>query len=209
MERNEKIKRPRGIRASLPVGMDSVVKNYLDAYRIKNLLPPELYGIPGKPLLFSDAAQLERWRNWRTGLKATVGAAILSGALDDLLFFSDGTYGVFDIKTRASPPPGGYSEKYYQRQADCYALLLRANGMTPNPKAYFLYYSPDLVEAGGIVLFRITLAEIGASPERAIELVNAAVTCLSNPFPPQKQDCEYCAYLNSVENLRVGSQKST
>ncbi|MBI4056218.1 MAG: PD-(D/E)XK nuclease family protein, partial [Elusimicrobia bacterium] len=138
------IKRPRGIFPSLPGGMDRVIKSYLDTFRAKNTLPPELQsqedfsGIR----LFSHQAQLEKWRNWRTGLSYEEAAiqVVLSGALDDLLV-KDGLYIPFDYKTKGSVTTPEDAIRYYQNQLDCYALLLKENKMPLAGYAFLLYYS--------------------------------------------------------------------
>src|SRR5512137_2040653 len=87
LEKVRGIKRPRGIFPSLPSGMDRVIKLYFDTFRVKGTLPPELAARKEfKDLrLYENHAQLERWRNWRTGLEYIEDEARLFGALDDLL----------------------------------------------------------------------------------------------------------------------------
>lgn len=60
------IKRPRGIFPSLPSGMDLVIKNYFDKYRLKGELPEEIKNkIKGK--LFPDMETLKKWGPVFTG----------------------------------------------------------------------------------------------------------------------------------------------
>ena len=128
LEKNRKVKRPRGIFPSLPGGMDRVIKTYFDGYRQNGGLPPEVEGkVLGR--LFPDLVRLNRWRDWKTtdlaytdqGLNVT-----LSGALDDCLVDGE-RYIPLDYKTH------GYGAKqesvvFYQHQLDCYCLMLEASG---------------------------------------------------------------------------------
>jgi len=117
-------KRPASIFPSLPGGMDKVLKEHFDRFRMQGTLPPEL---KVDAQLYPDQAQLDIWRNWRTGLSVTKGAHALSGAVDELLLV-DGKIVVLDYKTRGYPvkeeTPG-----FSQDQLDLYTYLReRARG---------------------------------------------------------------------------------
>ena len=141
-EKNNNIKRPRGIFPSLPGGMDRVIKTYFDGYRTKKTLPPELNRDEFKDiLLFNDQVLLERWRNWRTGLVYQDGPSggSLSGALDDLMMKGD-RYIPFDYKTKGSMTTEADAVKYYQLQLDCYALMIESNQMPAIGYGFLLYF---------------------------------------------------------------------
>lgn len=200
LEKNKNIKRPRGIFPSLPGGMDRVIKTYFDQHRAKASLPPgldrpELAGIA----LFQDQKQLDLWRNWKTGpeFRDTDGS-ILSGALDDLMTY-DGRYVPFDYKTKGSPATEESAIKYYQNQLDCYALILEAQGLETAGFGYLLYFSPkDLLEVRQI-RFEVQPIKIPVSTGRAKDLLRQAVKQLTEPLPPSKPACEYCAWLRNFK----------
>lgn len=203
LSKNKKISPPRGIVASLPNGMDSIIKDHHDRHRQKGLLPAEIAAqIPGaKP--FADLVTLTQWRSLGRGIKMMVGAIPLMGLLDDLLPFEDGTHSPYDYKTRKSIPPEGYSQQYYQTQVDVYDLLLTANGLKTNGRAYFSYWTPKevVVPTGesrinvATIDFDVTVVEIPTNPAAATELVKAAAACIDSPTEPASNpDCEYCAY---------------
>ena len=192
---NKKSKRPRGIVSSLPGGMDKVIKEYFDKYRLKDELPPELKGkLEGK--LMPDLALIKKWRYWQTGLayKDKETGAVLGGAIDDCL--QNGKFYIFlDYKTRRSPPKEGwlvYSEKYYKNQLSCYTLLLKENGYKVKNYAYLIYYFPKVVKENGVVEFDIKIVKININIHEAKKNFLNAVKLLQGEIPPRSPGCEYC-----------------
>ena len=199
---NEKklgIKRPRGIFSSLPNAMDKVIKEFFDKERPKHTvqftsIPILITGF----YLFQDQVQLNRWRNWRTGLVATVGEHEVFGAMDDLLYDPETKkYAVLDYKTKGGVPDVGYSEKYYQLQADCYALMLEQNNM-PVEYACFAYFSPLSLEGIYNLKMNLHIQTIPVSPVNAVKVVEAATACLEGLEPYPSKDCEYCKFIQSL-----------
>ena len=176
--------------------MDRVIKIHFDNFRSKGTLPPELNSRDFEGVrLFGDQAQLEKWRNWRTGLVYQDGdGSILSGALDDLLV-KDGQYLPFDYKTKGSVTTEADAIKYYQNQLDCYALLLEENRLATAGYGYLLYYSPKSAAENGAVLFELQAIKIPTDKERARAIFRRAVSLLKGPEPSCAGECEYCTWL--------------
>lgn len=199
LDKIKKIKRPRGIFPSLPGGMDRVIKNYFDVYRKKGTLPPELGINEFKGIkLFPDQNQLEKWRNWRTGLEHKENGDILFGAFDDLLE-KDGLYIPFDYKTKGSPTTEEDAVKYYQVQLDCYALMLESNGLKTSGYGFLLYFSPKEVAENGNVSFEIQPIKIETDTNRGRKIFSDALLSLKGNAPLASPRCEYCRWL---ENFR-------
>ena len=196
LEKVKGIKRPRGIFPSLPGGMDRVIKSHFDNFRAKGGLPPELDGTDFEGVrLYSDQTQLNKWREWRTGLEfKDADGSILSGALDDLLVRGN-RFIPFDYKTKGSPTTEEDAIKYYQNQLDCYTLLLEANNFQPAGYAFLLYYSPKSVGEQGVVQFTIQAIKITTSFERARETFRKAAMLLKSERPVSSSNCEYCSWL--------------
>lgn len=197
LDKNRKIKRPRGIFPSLPGGMDREIKKHFDKYRAQGKLPPEMSGPEFEGVqLYADADRLEKWRNWKTGPEYVDREieSILSGALDDLLV-KGGRYIPFDYKTKGSPSTIEDAVKYYQTQLECYALLMEANGLKSAGFGYLLYYSPFEVTENGMVEFKVQPIKIETDIERARNLFRQAVELLRGPLPVSSPECEYCAWL--------------
>lgn len=196
LDKIRNIKRPRGIFPSLPGGMDRAIKTHFDTFRTNGILPPELNGVYFEGVkLYSDQAQLDKWREWRTGLvHKEQDDSVLSGALDDLLV-KDGRYIPFDYKTKGSPTTEEDAVKYYQNQLDCYALLLESNHLPTIGHAFLFYYSPKTVGEQGKVLFETQAIKIDTNIERARQTFQKAIQLLKGTKPPSSPNCEYCAWL--------------
>lgn len=194
---NQRVRRPRGIFPSLPSGMDVVIKAYIDSYREKDELPPELNGkVVGK--LMPDFYTLNRWRDWRThALEHEYNDlnVIVFGALDDCLV-DDNYYIPFDYKTGGWASKPGQSEQYYQTQLDTYALLLHEIGYKIRNFAYLLYYFPKKIHTGTKIEFNTEVVEVKTDIERAKQTVKDAVAVLSEPLPKRHSNCEYCSWIN-------------
>lgn len=193
---NQWVRRPRGIFPSLPSGMDAVIKDYMDSYREKDILPPELEGkVVGK--LMPDLYTLNRWRDWRADSLAYEDKelnVVVSGALDDCLVHDD-HYIVLDYKTRGWAPKRGQSEEYYQTQLDVYTLLLAEKGHKTKDFAYLLYYFPHKIYEDGKFGFQTEVVRVETNIERAKSIVKDAVLVLRGPLPKRHSDCEYCTWL--------------
>lgn len=200
LEKNKGIKRPRGIFPSLPGGMDLVIKDYFDNYRLKGELPKEIKNdVKGK--LFSDISTLKKWRNWKlTNLRYEDKPynAILIGALDDCIV-EDNLFIPLDYKTRGTDLKGD-PRNYYQTQLDCYCLMLESSGYKTKGIAYLVYYWPKEVGDGGIVKFNVTLIKIATNIETAKKAIREAVILLSSAIPKASPDCEYCNLVKNRKN---------
>jgi len=204
LQENRKVKQPRGIFPSLPGGIDRVLKDWFDQYRLGVSLPPEIAGqLDGS--LYTDQAKLDKWRNWRSGLSATVGGHVISGALDDLhMDVTGGLYSPLDYKSRGAPQKGE-SARYYGHQMDLYALMIQANGMPITGKAYLVYYWPLEVRRKAPpgnhanIVFGTEVVTLDADPNRATKMVMDAAACLQLSKPPQAMpDCDYCTYVRNI-----------
>ena len=196
LEKVKNLKRPRGIFPSLPGGMDRVIKAHFDQARASGKLPSELKGKDFEGLkLYSNQAQLNLWREWRTGLVyKDEDNSVLSGALDELLVAAD-RYVPFDYKTKGSPTTEEDAVKYYQNQLDCYALMLDENGLPTAGYAFLLYFSPRMVGQVGQVEFNVQAIKILTDVERARNTFRKAVSCLKGERPNSAPTCEYCSYI--------------
>jgi hypothetical protein len=192
LDKNKRIKRPRGIFPSLPGGMDLVIKKYFDKYRKVDKLPPEVKGrIEGQ--LMNDLALLETWRSWRKTNLCYVNDsynAVLSGALDDCLVDEE-YYIPLDYKTRGSQLKSD-PRQYYQTQLDCYCLMLESNGYKTKGLSYLLYYWPTEVKENGEVIFHVEPIKIETNTKSAEEVIRQAALCLDGEIPEPSKECEYC-----------------
>ena len=184
---NKKIERPRGPFPSLPSGIDRVLKQYFDAYRSRNMLPPLIAGkfdgeLSTTPLTlgFNDATTHAR----------------LWGKLDDCVILPDQRLAPLDHKTRASAPDDvSYTMMYYKFQMDVYTLLLERNGHRTSRTAYVVYYFPREGELHQGFPFGLVVHTIETDPDGAYRVFAGACRCLAGALPPSAPTCEYCRWL--------------
>jgi len=194
------VHRPQGPFSSLPNGLDRLIKEYFDKYRVLGKVPPELEGkVEGKP--FSDQALMDKWRNWKTGLSYTddVLNAVLFGALDEC--FVKGDYYIpVDYKTRGFDLKED-STSYYQTQLDCYTLLLEKCGYPTPSFGYLIYYIPQKVEENGLIKFRIEPQKMETNSQRAYEVFAKALQLIANPAPASHSGCQFCSWGNDFPDF--------
>lgn len=201
LDKNRKVKRPRGIFPSLPKGMDRVMKAQVESLIATSQEIPALAGIVGATP-FRDRERMKKFRSWRTFQReiAVEGMPItVWGELDDLIEHEDGSVSPWDFKTKGDEPDAGYGEKYYQNQLDTYHLILEGNALKCTGKGYLSYGWPEAI-VGTTVLFGWKNLILDTDPGRSVEIVTAAVICLTQPEPRPAPDCEMCAY---VSNRRI------
>jgi CRISPR/Cas system-associated exonuclease Cas4 (RecB family) len=175
------------------------MKTCFDANRPK--LPVNVANrLPPGRTLWGNKDQINKLRNWRSGLKVELkiqGKTVsLIGALDDLIVEPDETFSPFDVKTKGKQPETDGAE-YYQHQMDLYALMLIENKMTPSGKAYLDYWFPTTFTDSGDMGWGSRLFELAVSPARGVEWLEKAVTIMTaGAAPASNPKCEYCNYFN-------------
>ena len=200
LDLNAGIKRPDTIFPSLPGGLDLQFKRYFDQFRAQGDLPPEVRGkLLGK--LLSDVGTIDRWRDWRRGIRYTPPWAEveLMGALDECLVDEAGFHYPLDYKTRGYAPKAETHE-YYQDQMNFYTLLLEGNDHKTKRLAYLLYYHPVEVKERGLIQFDISIQEVQTDPDAAERLVKDAMSVLSGPAPASSAECGFCRWSSAVRD---------
>jgi len=191
-----RISRPEGPVSTLPRGMDGLIKKHFDKYRKFGRLPPELEGrVTAKPI---QQVLLDKWRDWRSGLRHEEEGVSLVGALDEC-FVEGELYIPVDYKTR------GYELKedtasYYQNQLNIYAFLLEKNGYKVSTFAYLVFYVLESLSDNGQARFKIQLIKVETDTKKAYQIFKEAAKLLDKDTPPQKNlRCNFCAW--AVNNL--------
>lgn len=191
-----KLDRPRSPMPGIVNAMDAVMKAAIEEYITVQVPIPYLEGNLHVP--FPDRAQLKSYRSWRT-FQTTVKAGgfpvKIWGELDDLLVMPDGRVSVWDFKSRGEAPPEGYSEKWYELDADIYDLLLAGNGHATTGLAYFTYVWPIKIEGDVLVLGHAT-TQMESNRQRGLDLLAGAAACLEMESPPKANPgCGTCSYI--------------
>lgn len=203
LEINAGIKRPDTIFPSLPGGLDLLFKRYFDQFRDRSELPPEVKGkLPGG--LLSDVQTIDRWRDWRRGIRYAPAWADVEvmGALDECLVDEADCYYPLDYKTRGYAPKTD-THAFYQNQMNLYTLLLEGNGHKTKRLAYLIYYHPTEVKEYGLIQFQVDVHEVPTDPAAAEALVKDAVAVLHGPAPVSSSSCGFCRWSSAVQEWQA------
>lgn len=203
LDLNAGIRRPDTIFPSLPGGLDLQFKRYFDQYRGWGDVPPEVKGkLRGQ--LLPDVGTIDRWRDWRRGLRCVPSWAEveLMGALDECLVDEGGCHYPVDYKTRGYAP-SAETHGFYQDQMNFYTLLLEGEGHKTRRLAYLLYYHPIEVKEHGLIQFHISVQEVPTDPGSAERLVKDAVAVLNGPAPASSSSCGFCRWGHAVQDWEV------
>lgn len=200
LEHNGKRRRPEGIKATLPNGIDAVLKKYFDRFR--GTLPPELQGqVEGR--LIENQTLLNAWRDRWNGLiyEDPYMNARLKGLLDDCLVHpaeSGTAYTPLDYKTKGFAPKDD-AHKWNQHQMNIYSFLLEANGYKASDHSYLIFYHPVRAQEGGMIQFGITPRKVATDKKAALDLFERAVGVIRGPEPAMRDRCEYCLMEKTAE----------
>lgn len=197
LEVNKGVKRPEGIFASLPNGMDLILKKHFDECRCNNCLPVEIEGkLNGH--LFDDLEKLKIWKNNLKGLEYIdeESGIKLRGALDDLFVTDDGFHIPIDFKTRGFPLKDD-TAGFYQHQMDIYCFLLEKNGMKAGSFACLLFYYPTHAEGNGRFKFSVEIVKLKTNMHEGERLFKEAIKFLKEPEPEADENCPWCNWNRS------------
>jgi len=187
---NKGIKRPSIPVATITTGLDRVIKEYLDGFRGKDILPSFLAAkLPGR--LMVDFPK----KGWFEYVDTKLDARLL-GYLDECIDFQDGHYAVLDHKTRGAPPASVH--RAYQLQMDAYTFLLEENKFPTRRIAYLAYYIPKKIIANSDFQFDVLIKEIKTDPKRALDLFHQAAGLLRSPLPQIQENCAFCSWTSTV-----------
>jgi hypothetical protein len=189
---NKKIERPGKPVATITTGLDRIIKDYFNLYRLKNTLPPILEGKLKATLITS--LPKNGWLEY-VDLKED---AKLGGYLDECLKFSD-YYAALDHKTRGLAPEEIH--RSYQLQMDIYTFLLEENGFPTKRIAYIVYYIPKIIDEASNFHFDILLKEIKTDPLFAKKLFYEAIKIAKGPLPALNDSCPFCKWIKTQDKL--------
>ena len=186
---------PRIKYPSVPNGMDHVLKDLSNLYRLKGK-PPELWGreLPGRRLYHEPPKKLSwRWDEERVHV---------TGEPDEWVTEPDGTLSVLDFKTRGYPKKEIYPG--YRLQADFYGFLAeRVGGFPPlSGRGYLVYFYPEL--QNNTAAWHVEIEELDINPKRARDFIKRILPILRGPMPPSTPGCETCDYLERENAWRAG-----
>lgn len=175
------IKRPRGPISSLPIKMDSIIKNYFNKYRGTDQLPPILNGnISGRL-----AINMPKTLKYELDKEFT-----LWGRPDNYVVLDNSDVIAMDHKTRSDAPDKIHPA--YQLQLEVYSFLLRALGYNTISKALLLFYYPDECDLHNGLPFNCKIFEVKTNPFFVYCLLKKARNVLNGYIPDFGRNCSYC-----------------
>ena len=186
-----------------------MVKREFDGYRQKGELPPVLVnaGISNAKLYNGD--NFYDWRNNFKGVSYFDEGlnAVLYGAVDDVLEFSDGSLAVIDYKSSGSKEITIYDD--YQKQMDVYNWILKQNGYEMYPSAFFVFYQVQKDENGfnNVLRFKEQVRQVKVNMEWVGPAFEAAVELARQDLPPSEsgnnnKHCDHCHFVDRIAEIQ-------
>ncbi len=205
LDLHHKVKRPPGYPYTLSAAVDYLVKQEFDKYREKGKLPP-VFAKEGLDAKLYSGPEMSEWRNNFKGISYFDEDlnAILYGAVDDVLQFSDKSLAVVDYKSSGSKEITIYDD--YQKQMDIYTHILNLKGFETQPYAYFVFYQVQK-DGGGfqnVLPFKEILKRIDVNPSWVSDVFERAVQTARQDIPPiNKNHCDHCHYVEMASQYQV------
>jgi len=178
----------------------SLLKNHYDGKHTSALyvaLPPGTIS-HGEKNVKSEVIQLPNHE----------ATCFISGRFDIVVSFDDGTYGVIDFKTGN---PNTESASLYSRQLHAYAYALEhpdtdALALSPITKLGLLYFYPESINQQNIEWLNyeaeITWIEIEKNEQGFLNFIDEVLDVLESPEVPEHSlNCQWCNYLNKINNM--------
>ena len=165
------------------------------------------YGVDAIPVAHED---LNKWRHNFTGVQFLHKPTnlLIFGAIDDLWINPKGEYIVVDYKATSKGEKIDKLDKSwhegYKRQMEIYQWLLRQNGYKVSDKGYFVYCNgiTDKKAFDAKLEFDITLILYKGDDSWIENAIKKASRCLRRKnIPKSDKECDYCAYLKSVNKV--------
>lgn len=203
LDKREGIKRPPPYPYALNAAVDVLLKEEFDKYRKKRELHPLLVAnnIPAK--LFPNQKLLDEWRSNFKGIRYYDAEldAVLFGAVDDVLEFSDGKLAPLDYKSTGSKVANVYDR--FQLQMDVYTFLLEKNGYKTVRKGCLAFYIVDKENGfNGRLPFRKEIHMIDTDPSYVQGVFTEAVELLRKDAPPpHSSDCKFGQWFKQAANF--------
>jgi hypothetical protein len=198
--------RPPGFPFNLNSAVDALLKKEFDIYRQRGEIHPVVKesGINAVPFQHPD---LDKWRNNSHGVRYLHSATnfLVYGALDDIWVNKAGELIVVDYKATSKIEDVKLDQEWqdgYRRQAEVYQWLLRKNGFSVSPTAYFYYCNGDRGRErfDNRLEFRVSILPYQGSDTWIEPALIRAKHCLdADVVPKSGDDCDYCQYVDTIK----------
>jgi len=199
-DRVAKDKRPRGITAGLPMGIDRVFRVHYRAHAAAGTIPKELKATFGPGWsLSTDSTLVSKEQSFDQPDELLIKGVnyTLAGRMDEMLMNPKNEFVIVDFKTKASAKSSANVHPTAERQMQLYALILESQGRKVADVAYLAHLYPDVVDDGPDVKFVCQLHKINVDATAraaARKMFERTVKCLTGPEPKKKPKCEFCNF---------------
>lgn len=208
LDRRLGVGRPPGFPFALNSAVDKLLKKEFDIFRAEGKPHPLITknGVDARPVSHEE---LNKWRENFVGVQYLHEPTnlLITGAIDDLWINEKGEYIVVDYKSTSKDEDITELNKEwqdgYKRQMEIYQWLLRRNGLTVSNTGYFVYCNgvTDCDRFDAKLEFDLTLIPYEGDDSWVEKTILDAKSCLdSDSIPSADPDCDYCSYIESVQN---------
>lgn len=189
--------------------VDHLMKKEFDIHRSAGTVHPLLvhYGIKAIPYVHPE---LENWRQNFIGIQHLYEPEnfLIFGAVDDIWINEDKELVVVDYKATSKDDEIRQLDdtkwhNQYRRQIEIYQWLLRQNGFKVSNTGYFVYVNgkKDKKAFDGKLEFATSLIPYKGDDSWIPKILKDIKKCLLSDFIPQADpECEYCQYVQNIEN---------
>lgn len=215
LDRRLGVGRPPGFPFNLNSAVDALLKKEFDIHRASGNPHPlmKAYKIKAIPFAHED---LDIWRENFKGVRFTHAPTNLTitGAVDDLWINDKGEIHIVDYKSTSKTTEVNLDADWqigYKRQMEVYQWLMRRNGFTVSDIGYFVYCNgkTDKEAFDAKLEFDIKVIPYTGDDSWIEEKLFEIQRCLvSGDIPESGDDCDYCTYLSSAQDVIEDSRFS-
>ncbi|OHB12369.1 MAG: hypothetical protein A3G46_00285 [Candidatus Zambryskibacteria bacterium RIFCSPLOWO2_12_FULL_39_16] len=207
LDRRLGVGRPQGFPFNLNSAVDTLLKKEFDIHRKQKTPHPLMENYDVDAIPFADT-RMEKWRENFTGVEAFFEPAnfVVFGAVDDIWVDKKGELMVVDYKATSKEAEVTLDAEWqdgYKRQMEVYQWLLRHNDLEVSNTGYFVYANGkrDREAFDGKLEFDVKLIPYTGSDKWIEKTLLEMKKCLDSvEIPKSLPDCQYCTYINSVNN---------
>tara|TARA_Y100000310_G_C20607548_1_gene776306 strand:+ start:153 stop:929 length:777 start_codon:yes stop_codon:yes gene_type:complete len=216
LDRRLGVDQPPGYPFSLNAAVDTLLKKEFDIHRKEKTKHPllETYGIDALPFLHP---RMNEWRETLKGLQYyhEPSGFLVTGAVDDIWQNAQGELHVVDYKATAKNGEVNLDadwQRSYKNQMEIYQWLLRHHeeGFKVSSVGYFVYVNgkTNRESFDGKLEFDTKIIPYEGD-DSWVEgaLMKAKEVLESDKLPSAKEDCDYCLYRKSVQDVLLPFHK--
>lgn len=207
LDRRLGVGRPPGFPFSLNSAVDTLLKKEFDLHRAQGSAHPLMksYGVEAIPF---NHIKMDEWRENFKGVQYyhEMTNLIITGAVDDIWINPQKELIVVDYKSTSKEGEVSLDAGWqigYKRQMEIYQWLLRHNDFKVSDTGFFVYVNgrTDLAAFDGKLEFDVKLISYTGNDDWVEQTIFDAHACLlNNTIPAAGRNCDYCSYIEAVNN---------